>query len=185
VGFLCLTRSRNPASAKSSAPCGSGSKTLPVIFRLIKYLFIAKKIFRCQFPRHLPKYYGPKDEELQLHLESSHNERDDDIPLLLRHLGRDGQQHQHVVALRHAHGVQVRQHVGTRDLPLQDNVRILKKSVNQGKTYWKISRPPNRWDIAPCYLREKILKAKHARKYGRKKKTEGKTTEKLKLKRYR
>ena len=52
-------------------------------------------------------------------LEAAHDEGDHHVALLLRHLGGHGQQHQHVVALRHAHGVQVRQHVGTSDLALQ------------------------------------------------------------------
>ena len=55
---------------------------------------------------------------VQKYLESTHDEGNDDIPLLLRHLGGDGQQHQHVVALGHSHGVQVGQYVGTRDLAL-------------------------------------------------------------------
>ena len=50
------------------------------------------------------------------YLESSHHEWHNDIPLLLSHLGRDGQQHQHVVALGHSHGVQVGKDVGASDL---------------------------------------------------------------------
>ena len=59
---------------------------------------------------------------VQKYLESTHDEGNDDIPLLLRHLGGDGQQHQHVVALGHSHGVQVGQYVGTRDLTLYTEV---------------------------------------------------------------
>ncbi len=43
-------------------------------------------------------------------------EWDNDVSLFLRHLGGHGQEHQHVVALGHAHGVQVAQHVRARDL---------------------------------------------------------------------
>ena len=50
----------------------------------------------------------------------------DDIPLLLGHLGGDGQQHQHVVALGHAHRVQVAQHVGASDLAWKSNEPFLR-----------------------------------------------------------
>jgi hypothetical protein len=40
----------------------------------------------------------------------------DNVSLLLSHLGGDCQEHQHVVALGHAHGVQVAQHVGASNL---------------------------------------------------------------------
>ena len=55
------------------------------------------------------------------YLKSAHDEGNDDVPLLLRHLGGDCQQHEHVVALGHAHRVQVGQHVGTRNLALYIN----------------------------------------------------------------
>ena len=63
-----------------------------------------------------------KDEALSLSpdLEAAHDEGNDNVALLFRHLGADGQQHQHVVALGHAHGVQVAQHVGTRYLALDE-----------------------------------------------------------------
>ena len=62
-------------------------------------------------------------------LEAAHDEGDHHVALLLRHLGGHGQQHQHVVALRHAHGVQVRQHVGAGDPAL--HVRILHQRIEK------------------------------------------------------
>ena len=44
-------------------------------------------------------------------LEAAHHEGHNHIPLSLGHLGGDAQQHQHVVALGDAHGVQIAQDV--------------------------------------------------------------------------
>lgn len=68
-------------------------------------------------------------------LEASHHQGDDDVALLLRHLGRDGQQHQHVVALRHAHGVKVAQHVGAGDLAWLF-VRVVKSGDKRAISYY-------------------------------------------------
>jgi hypothetical protein len=48
--------------------------------------------------------------------EAPHHERDDHVSLFFRHLCGDGQEHQHVLALCDAHGVQVTEHVGAGDL---------------------------------------------------------------------
>ena len=50
-------------------------------------------------------------------LEASHHEGYNHIALLLSHLGGDGQQHQHVVALSHAHSVQIAEDVSASNLP--------------------------------------------------------------------
>ena len=62
------------------------------------------------------------------HLEASHNEGDDDIPLLVGELPTNGEQHEHVVAGHHAHGVQVTQHIRTRNPPLPTG-RYLQGSI--------------------------------------------------------
>lgn len=43
-------------------------------------------------------------------------ERNHDIPFFFCHLGGDGKEHQHVVALSHTHGVQIAQHIGASNL---------------------------------------------------------------------
>ena len=48
-------------------------------------------------------------------LKAAHDEGDDHVALLLGHLGGHGQQHEHVVALGHAHGVQVAEDVSASD----------------------------------------------------------------------
>ena len=53
-------------------------------------------------------------------LESAHNQRNDNIALLLCHLGGDGEQHQHIVALGDTHGVEVREYISTRNFPLNE-----------------------------------------------------------------
>ena len=49
-------------------------------------------------------------------LEAAHHEGHGDVALLLGHLGGDGEQHEHVVALGDAHGVEVAEDVGAGDL---------------------------------------------------------------------
>ena len=46
-------------------------------------------------------------------LEPLHDQGDHHVPLLLRELLADRQQHEHVVAVYHSHSVQVAQHVRT------------------------------------------------------------------------
>ncbi len=49
-------------------------------------------------------------------------ERSGDAPLLGLHVQGDGQQHEHIVAVRHAHGIQVRKDVGCGDAALRLDV---------------------------------------------------------------
>jgi len=62
-------------------------------------------------------------------LETAHHEGNDDIPLLLGHLGGHGEQHQHVVALGHSHGVQVAENIGAGNFTL--HVRVLHEGVEK------------------------------------------------------
>ena len=61
--------------------------------------------------------------------EAPHDQRHHHISLLLSHLGGDCQQHQHVVALSHPHGVEVGEDIGTGDLAL--HVGVLHQRVEE------------------------------------------------------
>ena len=48
-------------------------------------------------------------------LEASHHQGNNDVTFLLGHLGGNGQQHEHVVALGDAHGIEIAQDVSAGD----------------------------------------------------------------------
>ena len=54
-------------------------------------------------------------------LEPPHHHGDHDVALLLRHFVAHPQEHHHVVCVRHPHGIQVTQHIGTGDLTLPES----------------------------------------------------------------
>ena len=59
------------------------------------------------------KYAKLKVFKNHIYLETPHHQGYNDIPLLLSHLGRHGQQHQHVVAFGDTHGVEIAQNIST------------------------------------------------------------------------
>ena len=62
-------------------------------------------------------------------VEAEHHARHDQVALLLAQLVAHAQQHEHVVALGHAHGIEVAEHVGARD-PAH-RVRVLDERIKE------------------------------------------------------
>uniref|UniRef100_A0AAG5DA75 Uncharacterized protein n=1 Tax=Anopheles atroparvus TaxID=41427 RepID=A0AAG5DA75_ANOAO len=68
-------------------------------------------------------------QKAKTHLEATHNQRNDNVPFLLHHLRADGQQHEHIVALGHSHGVEIAQHVSTCNLA--HHVRVVDDRIEK------------------------------------------------------
>lgn len=87
-----------------------------------------------QLPKQSPTkilelIFSDQSSSLVVYLESSHDQWNNNITLLLGHLCADSEQHEHVVALDDAHGVQITQDIGTCDL--SHHVRIVDDRIEE------------------------------------------------------